>query len=412
MAWDGTCDPDGTNSDASLSNGWQPVFQGASACVIALDGCSSDPCTTRITYGSNWLPAPNHPAQYDDVNGRVSWDRGCKNSGSNSSATLSNGWTPTFSGSNACALSFEYTACGGLYLNPVVDTNCPDPGVLVVDGGYVMACTSGNAAAAFPIRTSSDLVNWTQSGAIFASGHRPSWAASDFWAPEIHHVGSGYVAYFTARASNGRLSIGAATASSPLGPFTDLGAPLVQDPSLGLIDATEFEDSSGTPYLVWKVDGNAVGQHTPIKAAQLSADGTQLVGSTVQLITNDESWEGGVTEGPWVVAHGGDYYLFYSGNSYANSTYAVGVARATAPLGPYTKLGSPILTSNASWIGPGHCSVVQTPDGDWEMVYHAWIAGHVNGPGDGRVDFVDQIVWSNGWPSVPQAPSTHSRPMP
>lgn len=412
VTWDGSCTDSGQGSTATLSNGWKPYFSGHSACVIALDTTcgGSSQCRTRITYGSAWLPPQNHPAQYDDVTGRVFWNRDCVNQGATSYATLSNGWAPHFNGT--CALSFRYEGCGGLYDNPVIPTGCADPGVLRNGKQYIVVCTSGNAANAFPIRTSPDLVHWTSAGAIFPSTKKPSWAKSDFWAPEIHKVGSHYVAYFTARAQDGQLSIGAATSSSPTGPFTDIGQPLVHDASMGMIDASEFAGGSGTPYLVWKADGNAVGKPTPIYGQKLSASGTALTGGRTQLIVNDQGWEGGVVEGPWVVAHGGSYYLFYSGNAYYNATYAVGVARASSPLGPYQKAGAPLLGSHGQWVGPGHCSLVDTPAGDTYMVYHAWQSGHVNGPGDRRLMLVDAVHWSGGWPSVPEAPSQHSRPMP
>jgi GH43 family beta-xylosidase len=412
VSWDGACTDDGQNSTATLSNGWKPYFSGHSACVMALDTtCPGAPaCTTRISYGKNWLPAPNHPAHYDDVPGRVYWDRACVTQGATSYATLSNGWAPHFNGT--CAMSFRYEGCGGLYQNPVVPGGCADPGVIRDGKQYIVACTSGNAANAFPLRTSPDLVHWKSAGAIFPAASKPSWAASDFWAPEIHKVGSHYVAYFTARHKDGQLSVGAATASSPLGPFTDIGQPLVHDAAMGMIDPSEFADSSGRPYVVWKADGNAVGKPTPIYGQQLSASGTALKGSRVQLIVNDRSWEGSVVEGPWVVAHGGSYYLLYSGNAYYNATYAVGVARSSSPLGPYQKAGAPILTTGGKWVGPGHCSVVDTPGGNTVMVYHAWQSGQVNGPGDQRHLLVDAMGWSGGWPSVPEAPSQHSRPMP
>jgi GH43 family beta-xylosidase len=414
VTWDGACTTDGSNSYAVLSNGWTPYFTGRSACVIALDtDCAgAAACATRITYGAAWSHPANHPAQYDDVAGRVFWDRACSNQGTQSFATLSNGWTPYFNGTSACAMSFRYAGCGGLYQNPVAPTDCPAPGVIHDGTKYVAACTSGGAADAFPLKTSADLVRWTSAGSIFPSAQKPSWASGDYWAPEIHRVGSQYVAYFTARHVDGRLSIGAATSPSALGPFTDIGHPLVHDASMGMIDATELEDAGGTRYLVWKADGNAVGQPTPIYGQALSADGLSVVGSRTTLITNNLSWEGGVVEGPWVVAKNGYFYLFYSGNAYYNGTYAVGVARATAPLGPYQKAGAPILTTNATWVGPGHCSVLDTPAGNTAMIYHAWRAGDVNGPGDARFLLVDNVVWSNGWPSVPEAPSVSSRPVP
>ena len=412
VTWDGACTDDGPNSYALLSNGMKRFFNGHGQCVVAVDNsCSTKACATRITYGAAWQHRAAHPAQYDNLTGRVFWDGACTTQGADSTATLSNGWSPRFTGKDACAASFAYTQCGGLYQNPVISSNCPDPGVLRDGAQYVLSCTSAGAANAFPVSTSTDLVHWLKVGSIFPAASKPKWATNDFWAPEIHRVGTHYVAYFTARHTDGKLSIGAATAPSATGPFEDLGQPLVHDAAMGVIDATEFASSDGTPYLVWKEDGNAVGKHTPIYGQPLSTDGTVLTGTRQTLITNDLPWEGGVVEGPWIVLHGGKYFLFYSGASFADGSYAVGVARASNPLGPYEKAGPPIVKTNTKWVGPGHCSVLDTPAGDTYMVYHAWLTGHVHGPGDARVTLVDAVHWGD-WPSVPEAPSLHSRPMP
>jgi arabinan endo-1,5-alpha-L-arabinosidase len=414
VTWDGVCTDDGANSYALLSNGWKPYFAGHGTCIIALDdNCSAPPaaCATRVSYGPAWQPAAGHPAHYDDVAGRLTWDGVCRPTGSDSYARLSNGWTPTFTGADACELSFTYAHCGGLYANPVVAEDCADPGVLRDGNQYVMTCTSGGAADAFPIRVSPDLVRWTRMGAVFPSGKHPAWATGDFWAPEIHRVGAHYVAYFTARNVDGRLSIGAASAPTALGPFTDRGAPLLHDAAMGLIDASEFEAPDGTRYLLWKDDGNAVGKPTPIHAQALAPDGLSIVGTATTLITNDQSWEGAVVEGPWMLYHEGAYYLFYSGNAYNTAAYAVGVARAASPLGPFTKATVPILTTAGAWAGPGHGSVLDTPDGETVFVYHAWRSGQVGGA-PGRLGLVDRVVWSAGWPSLPGAPSSSSLPLP
>jgi arabinan endo-1,5-alpha-L-arabinosidase len=392
-------------------------FTGNGACFIALDydgACEAVPstCTTRITYGSAWLPSASHPAQYDDVSGRVFSDGQCFVTGSDSYADLSNGWQPHFSGSNGCSLSFEYTQCGGLYTNPVIPVDCPDPGVLALDSMYVLTYTSGDAADAFPIYTSPDLAQWTLVGHVFPSGQWPAWAVSDFWAPEIHSVGGHYVVYYSARGNDGVLAVGAASSKSPEGPFTDVGVALVHDASMGHIDASEINASNGTSYALWKDDGNAVGLPTPIHAQPLTSDGLTLRGSPSTLITNDQPWEGAVTEAPFMVERSGVYYLFYSGNAYYDATYAVGVAQATSPLGPFTKASGPILTTDSAWVGPGHCSVVHTPAGDTYMVFAAWRTGCVNETGCGRLDSTDAVTWGASWPSVPLAPSWTTRPLP
>ena len=411
LTWDGTCVDDGPNSYATLSNGWQPYFVGHSACLLALDtsgvcGAPAPACATRITYGAAWLHAPGHAESYDDVSDVVTWDGAC----AASVATLSNGWQPHFDA--ACAMSFRYTQCGGLFTNPVVALDCPDPGVARDGARYVMACTSGGAPDAYPLRTSTDLVRWTERGWIFPAGTGPAWASGDFWAPELHHVGAQWLAYFSARdASDGSLAIGVATAPSALGPYTDLGRPLVHDPTPGVIDAHEFDAPDGQHYLLWKLDGNAVGAPTPIYAQALADDGVTLLGARTELLRNDRAWEGDLVEGPWMLAHDGEFFLFYSANSYASTRYALGVARAPSPLGPFTKADAPILTSNAWWSGPGHGSVLQAPGGELALVYHAWVAGHVDAA-PGRQVLVDRLTWSGGWPQLLSAPSPRSQPMP
>ncbi|HMR74439.1 MAG TPA: glycoside hydrolase family 43 protein [Polyangiaceae bacterium] len=414
VTWDGSCVADSAgNAIAKLSNGWAPVFKGRN-CIIALDYAGACPgvpaaCETRITYGPAWQQAPNHPNTFDNVQGVVTWNGHCAGSGGSSIATLSNGWAPHFTGSGACDLAFRHSQCGGLYANPVVDSDCPDPGVTQDGDTYYMACTPGPA---YPIRTSKDLVNWNKVGTIFTNANKPSWASGTYWAPEIHKVGTQYVAYFSAKSSSsGTFAIGAASASSPTGPFKDIGKPLVTEPSPGAIDAHYFRASNGKHYILWKVDGNAVGKNTPIKIQELAANGLSRIGSETTILTNTLAWEGPLVEGPWMVERSGTFYLFYSGNGYASAKYGVGVAKSNSPLGPFTKKGAPILSSSAQWSGPGHGAILKGPSGDWVHVYHAWVAGKVQQP-PGRVVLVDRVQWVAGWPEMRGAPASRSQPLP
>lgn len=291
------------------------------------------------------------------------------------------------------------------YVNPVLDRDCPDPGVTFAGDAFYMVCTGGS----FPIWRSPDLVMWQQTGTSVLPGGKAPWSANGGrnWAPEIHQVGTKFVAYFTAVNSANVLSIGAASADSIEGPYTDRGGPLSQH-AQGVIDPSFFRDTDGTPYLTYKIDGNSVGQPTPIYIRKLTADGLSFAAGPVEILRNSPTtWEGGVVEAQWIVKHDGMYYLFYSGNVY-DHRYRTGVARASSVTGPYTKKGAPILTNNARWVGPGHGSVV-TIDGAMHFVYHAWAANAdgTNGPGGRRV-LVDKITWgADGWPTIGSgSPST------
>ena len=133
---------------------------------------------------------------------------------------------------------------------------------------------------------------------------------------QIHRLGDQYVLYYTATDQSGVLSVGVATSAHVDGPFDDvIGKPLLRyygkDP-LGVIDPTMVVHE-GSPHLIWKDDGNAVGKPTPIWIQQLADDGLSLKGNRHQLISNNQSsWEGGVVEGPWMLRREDYYYLFYS----------------------------------------------------------------------------------------------------
>lgn len=344
------------------------------------------------------------------MQGIVTWDGSCaRDDDGNWFAQLSNGWKPFFLGGGSCALSLRYEQCGELFANPVVSTDCPDPGVLQDGDRYVMACTSGRAE--YPLRVSNDLVRWSAAGSVFSASNKPAWATGDFWAPELHRVDGKYLAYFSARHRDGDLAVGVASADDVLGPYRDSGAPLVRDPR-GAIDAHAFEAPDGSRYLVWKTDGNASGVSTTIELQPLAADGLTLTGAARTLLSSTEPWEGGVIEGPWLIFESGYYYLFYSGNVYSSAAYGTGVARSKSLAEPFEKAPAAILRSNGTWAGPGHGSVMHAASGEWIFVFHAWPADRVGQSPPGREVLLTRIGWANGWPTMLGAPSSLSQPLP
>lgn len=284
-----------------------------------------------------------------------------------------------------------------MHRNPIVAENCPDPAVIEVDRRFYMVSTS-HVLPAFPLRVSSDLVRWEHTGRhVFTSENRPRWADDHLWAPEVHRAPGGFIAYYTARARRtNRLCIGAALAPTVLGPYEDLGRPLIED-RVSVLDATSFEDRDGARYLYWKADAAIGDPGGPIYAQRVASDSLALLGSRTAVLTNDLAWEHPLIEGPWLLRRGESCYLFYSGGRYDTPGYAVGVARSRSPLGPFEKLGAAILTSGARWHGPGHNCVVALEGRDF-LVYHAWQGDRF---ADVRPALLDPIVWTDdGWPSV------------
>jgi len=171
---------------------------------------------------------------------------------------------------------------------------------------------------------------------------------------------------------------------------------------VGNIDSTiYFDDYDKTLYLYWKEDGNGLSpqEPTPIWAQKLTNDGMSVYGDKYFILENTLPWEDTLIEAPWLIKRGFYYYLFYSANSYNDARYAVGVARAKHPLGPYHKHDDPILHSNEKWYGPGHCSVVSTPNGTDIMFYHSWKYPDVGEPNN-RLMMMDKVYWYDNWPYI------------
>jgi hypothetical protein len=114
---------------------------------------------------------------------------------------------------------------------------------------------------------------------------------------------------------------------------------------------------------------------TPIFAQQMAPDGASLIGDRVQVLENDQPWEGHLIEGPWVTRQAGRYWMFYAGNDFTNPAYGIGVAVADDLLGPYVKQPEPLLGSTGEWLAPGHASVAPGLDGRPQLFFHAFHPG-------------------------------------
>ena len=291
----------------------------------------------------------------------------------------------------------EATADSSTYTNPVYEEDFPDPFVLAADGHWYAYSTQATVGA-MPILRSDDLVSWTMVGN--GMPELAPWASvGRNWAPEVAKIGDRYLAYYTAMDDESGLQcLGIAVADSPEGPFIDEAEEpfICQQEEGGSIDASPFIDDDGTPYLLWKNDGNLIGTTTWVYAQELAPDGMSLVGEgPTRLISNDQSWEGDLVEGPYLWPHDGRYYLFYSANGYGSPEYGVGYAVAEDVLGPYTKpTDEPLLASNDVAAGPGHGMVVETDTGTW-YVHHAWPPDAIGDPVPGRQLWLTPLTWTD-----------------
>lgn len=259
------------------------------------------------------------------------------------------------------------------YHNPVLDGYYADPDILYAEqtGKFYIYPTSdgfnnwaGNYFKAF---SSMDLVNWKDEGVILDLPKSVSWGQKNAWAPcIIEKKVNGkykYFYYFTAAQK-----IGVAVSDSPVGPFTDLGKPLIDQFPEGVkdgqqIDPDVFSDPvSGKNYLYW---GNNY-----MAGAELNEDMVSIKPGSIKLLTPDASFR----EGAHVFYRNGKYYFMWSEDDTRSENYRVRYGTSDSPLSAISVPPNNLVIAKNKEAGiyaTGHNSTIKIPGKDeWYIVYH------------------------------------------
>ena len=247
-----------------------------------------------------------------------------------------------------------------------------DPTIFLdADGTYYLYGTGSNSGTGFYVFRSADLKSW-QGPVGNANGFcltgETSYGTTGFWAPQVVKRGDTYYMFYTANEQ-----IAVATSKSAMGPFTQNDKKAITTPGKA-IDPFVLFDTDGKIYLyhVRLQDGNR------IFVAEMTDDLMGIKEETArECIYASEQWENtaqaswGVTEGPTVLHIGDTYYMFYSANDFRNIDYAVGVATASSPCGPWTKSSQSVINrGNIGYYGTGHGDIFKDAKGDWNYVFH------------------------------------------
>ncbi|OJJ68942.1 hypothetical protein ASPBRDRAFT_132454 [Aspergillus brasiliensis CBS 101740] len=271
-----------------------------------------------------------------------------------------------------------------------LDTDFPDPGFVQADDGTWYAFGTNGNNRTVQVAKSADFKTWT----LLDKEALPTLAGwetqIDHWAPDVVRRNDGkFVLYYSGEAQEmlRHHCIGTAVSEStdPSGPYipnpTPLSCRLDQG---GSIDASGFLDKDGTRYVVFKVDGNSIGnggdcnngiaplKPTPILLQRVDTDGFTPVGDAVQILDRDDS-DGPLVEAPNLILHGDTYFLFYSTHCYTDEAYDVRWATASEITGPYTKTGKQLVKSgDYGLVSPGGGTVCGCGD---KMLFHGFCGG-------------------------------------
>ena len=268
---------------------------------------------------------------------------------------------------SSSSVSVEVTNAVPAIRNPVIPGTHADPFIGFFAGEYWIYPTTEDTKS-FRAFSSSNLVDWVDRGQVFNLS-QSSWATNGYgWAPCVVHFNGNYYYYYAMGGAAGwqDSKIGVAVGSSPAGPFTDIGPPLVlsqtTSPRIEAIDPMVFMDTDGKAWLYY---GGSAGANLGIR--QLDTNTMTSFSGPLNVVTPS-----GFTEAPFMHKRNGIYYISYSNGNWQNNTYNVRYATASSPLGPWTYRGQ-ILTPDSGHKGPGSHAFLQVPGTDtWYICYHYW----------------------------------------
>lgn len=303
-----------------------------------------------------------------------------------------------------------------MYTNPLGPEDFPDP-YLLRDGNKIYVYSSVTSGYNIPVMVmGKDWTDWRFKGDSLPDP--PSWSPMGVtWAPAVIKIGERYIMYVsTGHRELKTMCTSIVVADDPLGPFKDiLGKPLICRSDCGQIDASPFVDpKTGKLYLYWQADGEGCPIKGWIMGSELAPSGLELVGESVQLIHNDQSWETPRVEAPSMFLHkNGKYYLLYSGADWFKDTYAIGYALCDAPLGTCKKpQNEPLVAKTDQVAGPGGQEWFVDSDGNPWIVYHGWTPPDIGYEMGGRRSLRIDPVFFLGDSLVIEAPSVTPKPQP
>lgn len=282
-------------------------------------------------------------------------------------------------------------------------TRIGDPQILLHDGMYY--CYATGSSEGFLVWESPDLVHWSAPEMCFRA--IDSWGKSNFWAPEVIEHNGKFIMHYTAKSRElDSLRLGVAVADHPKGPFADVhGAPMF-DFGYAAIDGSALVCPEGNFLYFSKdcsenyVDGVKTSQ---IYCVRLNEELTQVVGEPELMTTPVEEFERKSlsmdephlwNEGPCVILLDGKYVMNYSANHFASNEYAICVAVADHPMGPWVKsVNNPVLSCREGLFGAGHNAFFTAKDGRLMTSFH--IQTDPERPSGNRRTVVGEVAF--GW---------------
>ena len=265
-------------------------------------------------------------------------------------------------------------------------TGIGDPQIVLFEGKYYCYATDPfDLYGGIRVWVSEDLEHWSDQILCFKAIE--SWGYRCFWAPEVIYHNGKFVMHYSARSRElDSLRVGVAVSDSPTGPFVDVWDKPMFDFGYAAIDASVLVTEQGN-YLYYSrdcceniLDGIKTSQ---LYCVEVDDTLTRVIGEPKMIATPMHEWEKKSllipnysphlwNEGPFVIPYNGKYLMNYSATCYATNDYAICLAVAEEPMGPWIKPESnnPVLSCREGLFGAGHNAFFHAKDGTLMTAFH------------------------------------------
>ena len=287
-------------------------------------------------------------------------------------------------------LSGAFAQQRGMFHNPVIEADVPDPSMIRVGNYYYLVSTTMHLMPGCPVMRSKDLVHWEtisyvfqrltdlprydlKEGTVYGRGQ---------WASSIRYHDGRFYVWFSPNDEPHRGYI--YTAEDPAGEWTLVSRPPHHH------DASLFFDDDGKVYLFY-----GTGQ-----LRQLKSDLSDVEpGGIDQKIFERDADEQGLLEGSQAFKHNGRYYVMMISMDWSipGRLRREVCYRADQITGPYEKKVILETEFQGYWWLWDKAVLVDTPDGNW----YGFI--FQDRGGIGRVPTLMPCRWEDGWPILGDA---------
>ncbi|WP_339310967.1 family 43 glycosylhydrolase [Paenibacillus sp. FSL M7-0896] len=257
----------------------------------------------------------------------------------------------------------------------------PDPSIVRVGLHYYMTHSSFHYTPGLLLWHSLNLIEWEPIGHAISA-----YVGGSIMAPDLIYYEGLYYIYFPAGQTNWVV-----TAENPAGPWSK---PI--DLKVGYIDPGHAVDLEGNRFLFLS-DGYRI---------PLSKDGLSTTGELTKVYEGwryPKEWltEGFYLESPKLTFKDGYYYMTSAqgGTAGPATSHMIVSARSRSLEGPWENSPhNPIVHTKhrkERWWSKGHGTLVDTPEGNWFVVYHAYEKDYYT---LGRQTLIEPIEWTaDGW---------------